>query len=443
MILKLNNSLEGKLKTLFIGIGLIGLGLLLALFHAYHLSVLVITSLLILIVPAYCLFTIKIYQQLVSPFYRMTNIVEALRIEDYSLRAHSGFTDGIIKQLQQETYQLSDELQQRKTRYDQHVLLVYRLIEQLNTPILVFDHRLRLSHANLAFSEFVGQPWQAQKGLNCTSLGFEKDQNDNWSFSNNQQQQNWQLRYSQFQDGDHRYHLVIMTNIVKEMRKTQQMSWQQIISVLSHEIRNSLTPILSLTQTIIEEVKLGREGLSAPALQALETVAERSASLQDFVKQYGRLGKKIVLNLSEVSVVNLFNNLSLLFPKNTIVVDRVDQEVTLKVDQALLEQVLINIVKNAIEASNPDSKIQLTFHQNSKKNIIRVIDNGSGISNPDNLFVPFYTTKENGQGIGLAFCRNIIEQHGGSLNLQNRFNKQGAEALIELPRDHLVKNVVD
>jgi len=436
MILKPNKSLEGKLKTLFASIALIGLGLLLALFHAYHFSGLVITSLLVLIVPAYCIFATKFYQHLVSPFYRMTNIVEAIRLEDYSLRVHSGFSDGIIKQLQQETNKLSDELQQRKTRYDQHVFLIYRLIEQLNTPILVFDHRLRLNHANLAFSEFFGQPWQAQKGRSCTELGFEKDQAENWYFTKNQQQQNWQLRHSQFQDGDHLYHLVIMTNIAKEIRQTQQMSWQQIIRVLSHEIRNSLTPIRSLTQTLVEEVKLGREGLSPPALHALETIAERSGSLQEFVKQYASLDQNIELNLCKVSVANLFNKISALFPTSGIVADSNHLVATLNADKTLLEQVMINLVKNAIEASSADSKTQLTFEQSKSKNIIRVIDNGSGISNPDNLFVPFYTTKEKGQGIGLAFCRNIIEQHGGSLSLQNRADKQGAEAVIELPRIH-------
>lgn len=435
MTLKRSNSLENKLKTLFAGIGFTVVGLLLALFHAYQFSVLLIISLLVLIVPSYCVLAMKFYQQLVSPFYRMTNIVEAIRIEDYSLRAHSGFSDGVIKQLQQEMHKLSDELQQRKTRYDQHVFLIYRLIEQLNTPILVFDHRLRLDHANQAFSDFSGQPWQTQKGRDCTELGFDKDRRANWYFTNNQPQQNWQLRQSQFQDGDHRYHLVIMTNIAKEIRQTQQMSWQQIVRVLSHEIRNSLTPIRSLTQTLIEEAQLGREGLSPPALQALEIIAERSGSLQDFVKQYANLGQKFELKLSQVVIVNLFEKICALFPENTILVANEHQNVVFKADKTLLEQVLINLVKNAIEASSNEGFIKLTFDQSNTKNIIRVIDNGGGISNPDNLFVPFYTTKEKGQGIGLSFCRNIIEQHGGSLNLYNRVNQHGAEAIIELPRE--------
>ena len=443
MTLKLSNSLESMLKVLFTSIGLIGLGLLLALFHAYQLSGLIIISLVVFIVPIYCVVAVKAYQNLVSPFYRMTNIVEAIRLEDYSLRSHSGFSEGVVRQLQQEIHELSDNLQQRKTRYDQHVFLIYRLIEQLNTPIIVFDHRLRLNHANLAFSEFFGQPWQAQRGRSCTELGFEKDQAANWYFIKDQLQQNWQLRQSQFQEGDNLYHLVIMTNIAKEIRQTQQISWQQIISVLSHEIRNSLTPIRSLTQTLIEEVQLGREGLSPPALHALETVAERSGSLQGFVKQYANLAQKVELNVGKVSVMALFKKVCALFPEQRIIASNIDSSIVINIDKTLLEQVLINLVKNAIEASNIDNEIQLTLAQRHSTNIIRVIDNGSGISNPDNLFVPFYTTKENGQGIGLAFCRKIIEQHGGSLNLHNRADKQGAEAVIELPQARLSTKCTD
>ena len=436
MTSKLNSSLENKLKMLFTSIGLTGLVLIFALFHAYQFSSLVIVSLLVIVVPFYCVLARKLYQQLISPFYRMTNIVEAIRLEDYSLRAHSGFSEGVVKQLQLEINQLSENLQQRKARYDQHVFLIYRLIEQLNTPILVFDHRLRLNHANAAFSEYSGQPWQAQKGQDCTELGFEKDQANNWQFIN-KQQQNWQLRQSQFQDGDHLYHLVIMTNITKELRQTQQLSWQQIIRVLSHEIRNSLTPIRSLSQTLIDEVRAGREPLSPPALQALETIAERGGSLQDFVKQYANLGQEITLSKSKIKVTDLFNKVSALFPESKLKVASNYQNATLFADKILLEQVLINLVKNAIEASNTDSETQLCFEQTNGKNIIRVIDNGSGIINPENLFIPFYTTKEKGQGIGLAFSKNIIEQHGGSLILLNRADGQGAEAVMELASEHL------
>ena len=421
---------------LFIGIGLIGLILIFALFHAYQFSGLVIISLLVIVVPLYCVIAAKLYQQLISPFYRMTNIVEAIRLEDYSLRAHSGFSEGVLKQLQQEINRLSEDLQQRKSRYDQHVFLIYRLIEQLNTPILVFDHRHRLNHANAAFSDYCGQPWQAQKGQDCTELGFEMDQTCNWQFTN-KQQQSWQLRQSQFQDGDHLFHLVIMTNITKEIRQTQQLSWQQIIRVLSHEIRNSLTPIRSLTQTLIDEVHAGREPLSQPALQALETISERGGSLQDFVKQYANLGQKITLSQSRIKVSNLFDSVSALFPEANLQIVNNQPNATLYADKVLLEQVLINLVKNAIEASGTGSEIQLVFELSNSKNTIRVVDNGTGIINPDNLFTPFYTTKENGQGIGLAFCQNIIEQHGGSLVLQNRIDKPGAEAVIELACEQL------
>lgn len=415
--------------------GLLLLLLIIALFNAYQFSELVILSSLVFIVPLYIILTAKLYQQFISPLYRITNMLEAIRVEDHSLRIHNKCDAGIVKQLQQEIQLLNDDLQQRKTRHDQSVFLIYRLITQLNTPILVFDHQLRLNHANLAFSEFLGLPWQTQKGRLCSELNLRKDQDNRWHFTHTPRQ-HWQLRHSQFEDGEQTYHLVIMTNIAKAIRQTQQMSWQQIIRVLSHEIRNSLTPISSLTQTLIEEVRIGREVLSTPALQALATVAERSGALQQFVKQYAHLGQKITINKSSIDVTDFFNKIKALFPNNNLLIGNSPQHVRLYADKVLLEQVLINLIKNAIEASSTDSEIRLIFTQSKFKSSIRVLDTGHGIINPDNLFIPFYTTKKTGQGIGLTFCRNIIEHHQGHLMLQNRQDQQGAEAIIELPDDH-------
>ena len=263
MASKQNNSLENLLKLLLVFAGVILTILIMALLFAYDISVLVIVSLFALLFPLYCMLAIKFYQRLISPFYRMTNMIEAIRLEDYSLQANSGFSTGIIEQLFHESASLREELQTRKSRYDENMFLVYRLIEQLNTPIVIFNEKLQLSHANASFSEFFGQPWESVKGQNCISLGFRHTDNNQWQFSDQENQAHWQLRHSQFKDHDQRYHLVIMT-IAKVLRHTQEVSWQQIIRVLSHEIRNSLTPIGSLTQTLVEEVELGREPLSGP-----------------------------------------------------------------------------------------------------------------------------------------------------------------------------------
>lgn len=432
MASKQNNSLESLLKLQLVFAGVLLTTLILALLLAYDFSVLVIVSLFAVLFPLYCLLAIKFYQRLISPFYRMTNMIEAIRLEDYSLQANSGFSTGIVEQLFHESASLREELQTRKSRYDENMFLVYRLIEQLNTPIVVFNEKLQLSHANASFSEFFGQPWESVKGQNCISLGFRHTDNNQWQFSDQENQAQWQLRHSQFKDNDQRYHLVIMTDIAKVLRHTQEVSWQQIIRVLSHEIRNSLTPIGSLTQTLVEEVELGREPLSEPALHALRTVSERSTALQDFVKQYSQLGQTLVLNKSVITVETLLHKIPPLFTNATIIIEPFAPDLTVYADNTLLQQVIINLVKNAIEASISASIVHLSFKQEQRRSIIEIADNGTGIVNPDNLFVPFYSTKSDGQGIGLAFSRNIIEQHGGALTLKNRKDQKGAKAVIEL-----------
>ena len=146
----------------------------------------------------------------------------------------------------------------------------------------------------------------------------------------------------------------------------QEVSWQQIIQVLSHEIRNSLTPIGSLTQTLVEEVELGREPLSEPALHALRTVSERSTALQDFVKQYSQLGQTLVLNKSVITVETLLHKIPPLFTNATIIIEPFAPDLTVYADNTLLQQVIINLVKNAVEASISAS-IVLKLQARTKK----------------------------------------------------------------------------
>jgi nitrogen fixation/metabolism regulation signal transduction histidine kinase len=437
MIPKQINSLESRLKLLFASIILITIALMLALLDSYNLSGPLVTGLFVITVTLYLILATKLYQQLVSPFYQVTNIIEAIRLEDFSFPINSSESSGVVKQLFDKVHQLSEDLQQQKTRYDHTMSFIYKLIEQINSPILMFDHSLQLSHANQAFSEFYGQPWQTLKGHSCIDLGFEniqksKNQSPSWKLTNDQNQQSWQLKHSLFEDGEYHYHLLVLTTITKEFHYAQQLSWQQIIRVLCHEVRNSLTPIHSLTHSLVENAQSGREPISQSALQALQIIASRSKSLQMFLIKYSKLGKEASLNRSNVSVYQLFNKVISLFSEATITMSNNYSDAVIYVDPILLEQVLINLVKNAMDASTNGQKIHLSFEQAKSEKIIRIIDSGTGISNSDNLFVPFYTTKENGQGIGLTFSRKIIEQHGGSLNLYNRSNAQGTEAIIRL-----------
>lgn len=425
-------SLEHQLKIVGITLLAVFSGLLLWLLYLLETSALVIVTLFTVIIPLITLWLWRFYHKIITPFYSLTNLVEAIRLEDYSLRTREQYQSGILHSLNQEVKNLSEDLQQRKQVYDQHTLLIYHLIEQLDTPIAIFNQKYQLSHANGAFTQYIGQPWQSKRLSTSRSLGLSINKDNLWSFNNESESLRWQLKQSQFIQDEKTYHLVVLTNIEKLLRKNQQDSWQQIIRVLSHEIRNSLTPIKSLAQTLVELP-------SQPdnAKQALQVIVERSIALQEFVNRYGDISQRFSVEKKSFACEPFTDMLVALFPNQKINTEIKTE--TIWADPLLLKQVIINLLKNAIEActNHEETNINLAMslqsnHKNEREIVIEVTDNGQGIANIDNLFVPFYTTKGNGHGIGLSLCQNIIEQHQGRLILTNNKNK-GATAKITLP----------
>jgi len=422
-------SLEYQLKFALVGFFIAFLAVVLWLMSLLSLTVLMQSTVFTVIFVPLSILLLRFYQKIITPFYSLTNLVEAVRLEDYSLRIKTPYQSGILNTLTQEIDTLADDLQQRKQAYDQHTLLIYHLIEQLEAPIAIFNNQLQLSHANEAFSKYIEQPWQTKRLTLSQNLGLIFQQN--WQFVQQAENKRWQIKSSQFVEKDQTYHLVILTNVEELLRVNQQKSWQQIIRVLSHEIRNSLTPIKSLAQTLAS-----LESEESKSKQALQVIVDRSISLQEFVNRYGDISKNIVINKSWFNALAFVDSITSLFPQTEIKV-YIDVEEILG-DAVLLKQVLINLIKNSLEASNENTEpcIALSISSQSKHHqqtiVIEVTDNGQGISNIDNLFVPFYTTKKQGQGIGLSLSQNIIEQHGGRLTLINNVNKQGATAKIQL-----------
>jgi len=424
-----SQAFESQLKFAMAVVYGLFLVLVLSVMSLLSLTVLIqCTVVTIVFIPLLFVF-LRFYHKIITPFYSLTNLVEAVRLEDYSLRIKDSYHAGVLHDLSQEISALADDLRQRKQVYDQHTLLIYHLIEQLETPIAIFNNQLQLSHANAAFSQYITQPWQAKRLTVSEKLGLVFK--DDWQFKDEKENQRWQIKHSQFVEDEQTFHLVILTNVEKILRANQQKSWQQIIRVLSHEIRNSLTPIKSLAQTLSS-----LEAEESKSKQALQVIVDRSNSLQEFVNRYGDISKNIVINKSWVNTSEFIDSIITLFPQSDIVVD--NQVEKIWADSVLLKQVLINLVKNSVEACEQscESRIQLTFlsqyHSDEEGLVIKVIDNGQGLANTDNLFVPFYTTKKEGQGIGLGLSQNIIEQHGGRLTLENNKNTQGAIAQIYL-----------
>lgn len=391
----------------------------------------IITAVLAVVVP-YFFYASLVKNAIKTPLQGLSASLEAVRHEDYSLRPHPKFNSGVFKVLSDEVHLIAEDLRIRKLHYDQQAVLVLNLIEQLATPIAVFDQDGRLNHANDAFSIWCSRPWRQAKLLSADLLGLAYDGKNShasvrtsWKIKDKDTAAQWQLRHSGFSMLGESYQLVVLTNIEKVVNETERLAWQKMTRVLSHEINNSLSPIKSLAQSLVEV--LSQQSGDKSAIEALQVIASRSDSLMQFVNRYASLNQQFEVDIEPLQLSGLLDKVTALFDHNVITEGG---DFIVRADIVLLEQVLINLIKNAIEASPHNSPVNVSASQDDQMTEILIEDNGSGIANPDNLFVPFYTTKSKGKGIGLALSRNMVEQQGGRLTLQNKGHEQGARAVI-------------
>jgi len=262
----------------------------------------------------------------------------------------------------------------------------------------------------------------------------------------------WQIKQSEFKENNNSYQLLMLNNISQELQKNEQQAWQNIIRILNHEVRNSLTPISALSQNLLEMPDLSPEQCQ----QAIKIIDNRSNNLLAFIDSYSDLAKLPQPNIQAFDLAELLQDIANLVQQVSV---NLSSPLIIKADKGQLEQVLLNLIKNAKEAqfskgninkvseqeADPNKDIEVQIFTTDQQLIIKVLDQGCGIANTANLFVPFYTTKKTGTGIGLALSRQIINNHQGELILRNRtdlvniiektdiVNVRGAVAMITLP----------
>jgi len=427
MALLKTNSLEGFIhRKLTVLCSVI---LLLSGYIAWLLSMkwqwIIIVEFLLLIV---CIgYAMSIKQQMMRAFTRASLHVDAITQEDYNQFGKSAFPEGKVKEFHQQLKLLSEKLQSQKSHYDQQAFLVYQLISQLDTPVLVFNEKQQLTLGNEAFYYLFKQPWQMFRHATSDLLGLHYS-DGNWQFIEQAKQNRWQIRHSEFIDDGENHQLLVFIDIEPALRESQLNAWQQIIRVLGHEIRNSLTPVSSMAETLADKATNERDKM------VLGVITERCLHLQSFVNRYSSISQQLQINCQWLSVDHVIKSVSGLFTDVNITLNAgVDK---FWADGEFIEQIFINLFKNAKEAGAKEISVNLALED--QYYIIEIVDNGHGFSNLNNLFVPLYSTKPQGQGIGLSFCRNIIEQHQGVMELHNNDEngivKQGVTVMMILPK---------
>jgi signal transduction histidine kinase len=244
----------------------------------------------------------------------------------------------------------------------------------------------------------------------------------------------WDIRHSIFREGGVQHELLVLTDLSQTLREEERTAWQRLLRVLGHELNNSLAPIKSVAGSLADLV--GREpkpaDLDDDLKRGLEVISSRADSLARFVESYSKLARLPQPRLEPLSISALVNSVPGLERRIPVTVVP-GPDLTVQGDNVQLEQLLINLVRNAVDASmETGGRVEVGWNQKNGTVEVWVRDEGPGLANTANLFVPFFTTKANGSGIGLVLSRQIAEAHGGTLTLENR-PKVGCEARLRLP----------
>jgi len=246
------------------------------------------------------------------------------------------------------------------------------------------------------------------------------------------------MRRGSFRQGGSPHHLVVLTDLRRALREEERQAWQRLIRVLGHELNNSLAPIQSVAQSLESSVQRAPASEDGNAIfddmkQGLAIIRSRTEALGRFMGAYTQLAKLPKPTLLPVDFGDLVRRVAALEQRIPVKLAE-GPTVSIQADRDQLEQLLINLIRNATDAANETAGcVALEWTVSSAYLDLFVLDEGPGISNPANLFVPFFTTKPSGSGIGLVLSRQIAEAHGGSLTLENRTDRRGGKAHLQLP----------
>ncbi|MDO6444842.1 ATP-binding protein [Colwellia sp. 1_MG-2023] len=354
----------------------------------------------------------------------LSNLIESMIDGDYTLRGRLQ-TNQAFQELLNLINELADTLSKHKIEAKESRLLLERIMEQMDAIVLATDETGLVVMANASAKKLVlGKVNNIENTLLSSTLIGEEIENATSGivdFSHTQLTGEHFLLKEAFLSEGKKHQLYMLTNAERLLMEKERKAWQSLLRVLSHELNNSLTPIVAISQTMQSKLqKLADEKQQTSLLDGIGIINERAGSLSEFIASYSQLAHLPKPNISTLAFKTMLDNLAALFPMCRVITD-IDATLKISADKNQFEQVMINIFKNAVEAMAQQSEkiIHVSARQEGAWQHITIEDQGAGIANLDNVFVPFYTTKNQGSGIGLTLCRQIMFNHNGLIKLKN------------------------
>jgi nitrogen fixation/metabolism regulation signal transduction histidine kinase len=409
-------------------------------------------TLTLFVVGAWLGFCFSVRERVVKPLQTLSNLLAALREGDYSIRARGASTNEPLGQVMLEANVLGETLHDQRLGAVEATNLLRTVMAEIDVAVFTFNDQKELKLVNRAGERLVAQPADALLGRKASELGLseclEGEQERTFQKTFPGRSGRWGMRRGRFREEGRRHHVVVLSDLSQALREEERQAWRRLIRVIGHELNNSLAPIKSMAGTLAH---LLDRSSSLPdwrddMKRGLSVIGERSESLSRFMSAYARLARLPQPTFQVVDVASLVHRIVALQTSYPVTVVP-GATISIQADGDQLEQLLINLLRNAVEATaETKGSVTVGWSVDGTGSTLEVFidDEGPGLPNTTNLFVPFFTTKVGGSGIGLVLSRQIAEAHGGTLDLVDRPGARGCRALLRLPvRDNTNTNGLD
>ena len=384
-------------------------------------------------------FAFSVRERVVRSLQTIANLIGGLRESDYSVRGRDVGGDDAMGDVVWEINQLTEILQEQRFGAIESAALLKAVMTKIDIAIFAFDDEERLRLANRAGERLLGAPLERILGKTAGELDVA-----DWLAGPPAKTHpgpiagragRWAIRRSVFRERGRPQQLVIVADLQQALREEERQAWQRIIRVLGHELNNSLAPIQSISESL---QALAVRGERAPDWESdlrrgLQVIGARAAALSRFMEGYRQLARLPPPQRRPIVLPELAERVARLETRIPVAVEP-GPRLVVEADADQLEQLLINLLRNGADAAvETAGGVTLAWRRDGDEVEIDVADGGPGLANTANLFVPFFTTKPGGSGIGLSLSRQIAEAHGGTLSLENRADGKGCIARLRLP----------